>query len=156
MPAKMMQKPLPEHAADQIAAISKIPAINRSRFYSLLSSACRHAWQAYPVKPEPLRAAGVRRQLAKLLKDPDAALEGDSGQAARTFLTSVQVANLGMGFRDAVGRAIFHVTEDLKTRLPNRGRSTGTTGNPAFNSFWGLRGLVWANFEGFRASEGGR
>jgi hypothetical protein len=45
-------------------------------------------------------------------------------------LRAVQAANPGMSFVEVVNRAIYHVVEHPKTRLPNRGLTTGTTGCP--------------------------
>jgi hypothetical protein len=101
----------------------------------LLSRTCREAWRAAAVKRKALRASGVRRELEKLRNDPAAALDDHEGDAARIFVSAVQAANRQMGFDEVVGRAISHATEHPGTRLPNRGRSAGTTGNPAFNTF---------------------
>ena len=100
------------------------------RFAALLSRTRDAAWQGHLVKAKPLRASGVRRQLRKLLEDPDAVLDDREGDAAHTFVSAVQVANPGMSFVEALNRAIYHVMEHPKTRLPNR----GLTGCPAFST----------------------
>jgi hypothetical protein len=129
------REPLPRGIVEQVASIANVPSLKRVRFAALLSRTCGAAWQGHLVKAKPLRASGVRRQLRKLLEDPDAALDDHEDDAAHTFMSAVQVANPGMSFVEVVNRAIYHVMEHPKTRLPNRGRSTGTTGNPAFNTF---------------------
>jgi hypothetical protein len=126
---------LPEGIVEMVAAIADVRGVNRVRFAALLSRACRAAWRDHPVKRKPLRASGVRRQLQRLLEDRDAALDDHEGDAAHAFVSAVRAANPRMGFVEVVNRAIYHVVEHPHTRLPNRGRSTGTTGNPAFDTF---------------------
>ena len=82
-----------KHVADQVASIAGVTDRMWPQFRSLLSCTCREGWRSSAVKRKALRASGVRRQLEKLRKDPIAALDDHEGDAARTFMSAVQVAN---------------------------------------------------------------
>jgi hypothetical protein len=79
------------------------------------------------------QAAGAPRACAPLPQQQQTAsiTSRISALTASRGLSAVQAANPGMSFVEVVNRAIYHVVEHPKTRLPNRGLTTGTTGCPA-------------------------